>query len=407
MGLALTPVTTAALSVVGLTMFLAACDDGATDIAGGISPARAAQSANRAAPPPAPLVAIQAMTGEVRAWPFTGSDVHGTATDPVNLVFSGQADPRQIRAALMALDGDRTAFGMPNQFPFTCTWTDTPSGGVQATYSDSAGWQGSAIQLQCGDYAPVRFHLRLFRHLGVTLGGAHFEVLIPGTTDHQVLSWELAEQLVTADIARSGLLGAAPSPSGAFYPAPSWRSIPAVIWNGLPPELQFLATGNPGPSAADVPIPSDGNATMLFLAFPATVSASTTNRTFTLPFDQVIPKPFCGGPMDYVYVTGPVTLTENAMVDANGDYTSDFQASGRLTVLPVNPLTGQPVGEPYSAQVQETHLSAINAGFQRASSHLMQIQLPVGRSGHGRLDVRLLIDSRGTATGDTDLRCTP
>jgi hypothetical protein len=407
MGLALTRVTTAAIGAVGLTVFLTACDDGAADIGAGITSASAAQSANRSAPPPAPLMPVQAMTGEIVAWPFTGSDVNGTATDPVNLVFSGQADPRQVRAALLALDGDRSAFGMPNQFPFNCTWSDTPSGGIQATYSDSAGWQGSAIQLQCGDYAPVRFHLRLFRHLGVTLGGAHFEVLIPGTTDHQVLSWELAEQLVTADIARTGLLGAAPSPSGAFYPSPSWRSIPTVIWNGLPVELRFLATGNPAPSATDVPIPSDGNATMLFLAFPATVAPSMTNRTFTLTFDQVIPKPFCGGPMDYVYVTGPVTLTENAAVNASGDYTSDFQATGRLTVVPVNPLTGQPAGEPYSAQAHETHLSAINGRFQRASSHLLQIQLPVGRSGHGRLDVRLLVDSRGTATGDTKVQCTP
>ncbi len=403
---ALTRTAIAALGVIGFTCLQTGCGDRAVDIAGGVD-ARAARAANTAAPAPAGLVPVQTMTGEIVAWPFTGSDVAGTRADPVNLVFAGQADPVQLRAALMALSGDRTAFGMPNQFPFDCQWTDTPSGGVQATYSDSAGWQGGAIQLQCGDYAPVRFHLRLFRHLGVTLGAAHFEVLIPGTTDHQVLSWELAEQIVTADFARTGLLGAAPAPSGAFYPAPSWRAIPAVIWNGLPAELQYLATGNPGPSSADVPIPSDGNATVLFVAFPANVAPGITSRTFTLDFDQVIPKPFCGGPMDYVYVTGPVTLTENAAVDAAGAYTSDFQATGRLTVLPVNPLTGQPIGEAYAAEVKETHLSAINSGFQRASSHLLQIQLPVGQSGRGRLDVRLLVDSRGTATGDTQLRCTP
>ena len=37
-------------------------------------------------------------------------------------------------------------------------------------------------------------------------GAAHFEVLIPGTTDHQVLSWIVARDLVVGDLMRSGLL---------------------------------------------------------------------------------------------------------------------------------------------------------------------------------------------------------
>jgi hypothetical protein len=73
----------------------------------------------------------------------------------------------------------------------------------------------------------------------------------------------------------------------------------------------------------------------------------------------------------------------------------------------VDPTTGQPSGAPYSAEVMETHLSELTDGFQRASSNLFQALLPVGQSGHGRLDVRLLIDSRGTARGETGLRCTP
>ena len=58
---------------------------------------------------------------------------------------------------------------------------------------------------ECGTYGPIRFHLRLVKLGALTIGNAHFEVLIPGTTDHQVLSWELAEQLVTYDLARTGL----------------------------------------------------------------------------------------------------------------------------------------------------------------------------------------------------------
>lgn len=393
------------LAAAALVLAVAACDDQPTDPVSGIDERRES-GPNTAAPAPSGRIALQTTTGEIVAWPFTGSDLTSTGVDPVSLVFSGEADPRQIRAALLALDGNRTAFGFPASAPFDCRWTDTPSGGIQATYTDSAGWQGSAIQLQCGDYAPVRFHLRLFRHLGVTLGGAHFEVLIPGTTDHQVLSWELAEQLLTADMARTGLLGAAPAPSGAFYPAPSWRSIPAIIWNGLPPELQYLATGNPGPATADVPIPSDGNATMFFLAVPTAVRPDVVRRTFTLQFDQVIPKPFCNGPADYVYVKGPVTLRETASIGAGGLYMSEFHANGRLEVTPVDQATGQPLAAPYVAEVREVHGSTLANRFQRVTSYLQQSLLPVGQSGHGRLEVRLVVDARGVARNDVDLRCT-
>lgn len=67
---------------------------------------------------------------------------------------------------------------------------------MQTAYDARAGWVGSAIQLQCGDYGPIRFHLRLFEAGDYTLANVHFELLIPNTTEHQVLSVELAEQLV-------------------------------------------------------------------------------------------------------------------------------------------------------------------------------------------------------------------
>ena len=108
------------------------------------------------------------------------------------------------------------------------------------------------MQLQCGGYGPIRFHLRLFDIGGTTLGNAHFEVLIPGTTDHQVLSWELAEQLVTFDFARSGLLGAPPGSIAPVNPAPSFRGIPAPLYDGLPPELRVLTGGPSSDVTADV-----------------------------------------------------------------------------------------------------------------------------------------------------------
>src|SRR6187402_3050629 len=133
--------------------------------------------------PPTGLVPIDVGGGGTATiWPYTGESLNGVPSDPINLVFLGKADPVRIRAALLALDGDRTAFGLPD---------------VQTAYTDGPGWSGSIIQLQLGSYGPVRTHLRLFRTGiadgsggAVTLGAAHFEVLIPGTTSHQVLSWE-------------------------------------------------------------------------------------------------------------------------------------------------------------------------------------------------------------------------
>jgi len=102
-------------------------------------------------PPPAGLVVVPLGADSETLWPFTGTGVPGEASDPINLIFQGDADPRPIRQALLALDGDRTAFGFPAAFPFNCTWADA-IGRQQTAYAAAEGWQGSSIQMQCGDY---------------------------------------------------------------------------------------------------------------------------------------------------------------------------------------------------------------------------------------------------------------
>jgi hypothetical protein len=128
-------------------------------------------------------------------WPWTGSDFSATASDPVNLLFLGQSDPRLLRAALLMLDGDRTAFGLPNQFPFNCTWVDPIDPTPQTTWAEPDGWIGSTIQVECGDFNSIRFHIRLFDAGEWTIGASHLEVRIPGTPGHEIISWELAEAL--------------------------------------------------------------------------------------------------------------------------------------------------------------------------------------------------------------------
>jgi hypothetical protein len=321
--------------------------------------------------PPSNLVTVNDAGQSLELWPYTGESLDGLPSDPVNLLFTGRADPVRIRSALLQLDGNRTAFGFPDAYPFNARWSDA-IGGVQTSYASGEGWQGSVIQLQLGVYAPIRVHLRLFR-TGVslagggtwTVGAAHFEVLIPGTADHQVLSWELAEQVVVADLVRSGLLdGASPlGATGAINAAPSFRMIPAVIYNSLPEELKAAIGGPAGSVQAPVPIASDGSATILHVKGEAAPVAGEVADAFTLTYNQIIPKPICSnGPLDWVLVSGPVELSRRTSVDASGRYQYQERVAGRLSITPID-ITAQPPapsGPSYEAEIGDLQSGAID-----------------------------------------------
>ncbi|MGH7534104.1 MAG: hypothetical protein ACREMG_00820, partial [Gemmatimonadales bacterium] len=155
-----------------LALLITACEDGPS--IGGPPSAEASQAVSTL--PPADLVSISSGGGSLTLWPYTGADFSGAPQDPINLVFTGKSDPRAIRAALFSLPGNRSAFGFPDVFPFNCTWSDA-IGDLQTGYNQTVGWTGSAIQLQCASFSPIRFHVRLFDAGPVTLGNAHFEVL--------------------------------------------------------------------------------------------------------------------------------------------------------------------------------------------------------------------------------------
>ena len=331
-----------------------------------------------------PLVSVDLAGAPKRLWPFASSDLE-TPLDPINLLFVGRADPRNVRNALLALDGNRGA-PFPAVFPFTCTWSDA-MGGLQAAFGEESRWAGGAIQLQCGTYAPIRFHLRLFDLGDYSVANVHFEVVIPGTADHQVLSWELAEQLVVYDLARTGLLGAAPQTTASFTPAPVHRVNPSLIYNGLPQDLRTLIGGPPIP-ASDVGIANDGHATVLTLAAEAPPVAPTAEQHLTIVYDQVIPKPFCStGPTDFVLVRGPVTLDHQ--VDARGDYRATFQAQGDLTVVPVDISTGQPTGSPLRGAVSEWQHSRADDRGGEIKGKVKQMILPADAPGSGSLRVAI------------------
>jgi len=361
-----------------------------------------------AQPAPGGLVSVPVPGGATTFWPYTGTDFSGTGQDPINLIFSGEADALAIRAALMGLNGDRSAFGFPGVAPFNCTWSDA-IGGNQTAYSDEAGWTGSAIQLQCGEYGPIRFHLRLFDAGAVTLGGVHFEMLIPGTADHQVLSWELAEQLVAADMMRTGLLAAAQplTPTASIHAAP-FRDIPAVLYNLLPVELKGIVGGPLGSVSAPVSIPTDGRATIVHLASAATVVPGVWAQDFVLEFGQTVPKPFCSpGPAAFLQLSGPVRLRQRIQVLENGRMIGSFHADGRLGIQPLDFSSGSPVpsGEAYEAEVKEVAQVSIDQGGSTVHHTQTQTELPLSGPYRGQFRTRLSVGVGATMDFERAMRC--
>jgi hypothetical protein len=384
---------------VPLSLLLFSCSDH-TDLSGPTGPA--VIQASRALLPPAALASIPVANGTAEIWAYLTDDL-ATEQDPVNLVFTGRADPREIRNLLLGLTGDRASV-FPTVFPFTCTWSDA-IGGLLAGFGAEAGWGGTAVQLQCGEYGPIRFHLRLVKLGAFTIGNVHFEVVIPGTTDHQVLSWELAEQLVTFDLARSGLLGAAPADAGAINAAPSHRSIPALIYNGLPVELRAVIGGPLGNVTSPVGIPTNGHPTAFLLAGAAPPAAASAVQHFTIDFNQVIPKPFCAaGPGDFLFVQGPVVLEQEVTTRPGEELRKVFRASGELTATPIDIATGFPTGASFAARVSEQQES--QSGPAGGDVKGLQHQQLIGVvPGSGQLLIRLDVSPGKTPRFDRKVTC--
>jgi hypothetical protein len=392
------------LTLVATLLLGAACAD-----RGGIpsGPHAAGVGASRVtAPPPLSLVSVSLPGQTLDLWPFTGFGF-GEQSDPVNLIWIGQADPRRLRAALLALDGDRTAVGFPNVFPFNCTWHDEPEVQPEVAYTRGSGWVGSPIMLECGTYDQARFHLRFFDVGGATVGGAPFEVYIPGTLDHQTISWALAEQFVVSDFVRTGLLDPTQPffTTGQINPAP-FGSIPAVIYNGIPTELRQAIGGPLGDVTDAVPIPSSGHATVLNLHASVAAPPLVADRRWVQQFDQVIPQPFCAtGPDAFLYVVGPVALDQRVEFTPGGDYVGHFEAAGRLNVTPTDPSTGQPIGATYQAVVLETHDGTLNGGVAATAFFTQRILLPPSAPGHGTFEFGFAVGPDGATRATASTRC--
>ncbi len=388
-----------------LALALAACSDSPHSP---IAPSALRTRAERfSAPAPSPLVTVSLPQQTLQLWPFQGFGF-GVQSDPVNLIWIGRADPRLLRAALLGLDGDRTAFGFPDVFPFNCTWHDEPEVQPEVAYTSGSGWVGSPIMLECGSFDQARFHLRFFDvGGGVTVGGAPFEVFIPGTVDHQTISWALAEQFVVADFVRTGLLDpSAPSfTTGSINPAP-FGTIPAVIYNGIPTGLRQAIGGPLSDVTSDVPIPSSGQATVMNVRASVAMQPLEVQRSWVQQFNQVIPQPFCApGPNAFLYVVGPVALEQHVEFASDGTYESSFHAAANLSVTPIDPSTGQPIGATAQAVVTERHTGRIDDDTASTSFLTHRVILPTNLPGHGMLDFGFSVGPEGDTRAVANTRC--
>ena len=361
---------------------LAACENPVAPTAG---PGAAEPGHALVRPAAVPLTPVPVAGEVVRLWSYIGTSLDGTPSDPVNLIFTGVADPRNIRDALLALDGGRGGpFGS-----FACTWTDA-IGGMQAAYAEPRGWSGTVIQLECGEFETFRFHLRLFPSGTHTLANAHVEIRVPGTPEHQVISWEVAEQFVVYEMARAGVLAAAPAPTAVITAAPTFRDIPAIIYNGLPASLRALAGGPAGDVTDPVGIQNDGRATILVVGREAP-AAGGRSQTVDIPFAQVIPKPFCAAAGELVRVDGPLRLTQEVAVSPDGVLSSQTFAEGTLRIRTFDPSTGT-LGPEMHAEIRDHYHTRIGDDGDLAQSARHQLLVPGGGSTE-QLQAQLLIGS--------------
>ena len=340
--------------------------------------------AGQSAPPPAGVVTIDAGRDQLTLWPFiTTNYLPGDSgkSDPINLVFLN-TDPRAIRQELMQLGGDRAAWSYLPTGANGCVWMDG-MGYEQAAYLEPEGWVGDEVQLVCATPdSPLgkeyRFHVRLFRSGSHTIGGAHFEINVPGTAEHEVLSWELAREFVTDEIARLDE-EAFQADTPVFQPTNgSFRTVRGLIngyvWQtNYPGNLPFLgALGLPPPQPPafpPVPIPASGLAAVFAPAFTYLPVRSDVTLTDSRSYGvQSTPKPFCDGTP--IQITGgPLTFTLRVQTNPSGKYQRTYTVAGSLKVKTLS------TGVVQDALISEIHRGMLTDNYGQVSEEVSQILL--------------------------------
>ena len=240
----------------------------------------------------------------------------------------------------MTLVGRRPTWSFLPSGANGCVWMDG-MGYDQAAYVEPEGWVGDELQLVCATPdSPLgkedRFHVRLFRSGPHTIGGAHFEINVPGTAEHEVLSWEMARDFVTDEIARLDM-AAFQGEAEVFEPKDgTFRTVRGQV------NYYVFATNNafwarlglldpPAPGLPAAPIPATGLAAVFAPSFTFVPVKSDFTLTDYRTYGVVTTKPFCGGAP--VQITGgPLTLRLRVQTNPSGKYQRTFTVAGYLKI---------------------------------------------------------------------------
>jgi hypothetical protein len=354
--------------------------------------------AGQSAPPPTDVVSVDAGTEQLNLWPFlTENYLPGAVgkSDPVNLIFLN-TDPRAIRQRLMALGGTRSGWDFLPSGANGCVWIDG-MGYEQAAYLEPEGWVGGAVQLVCTTPksplgAEYRFHVRLFRSGPHTIGGGHFEINTPGTAEHTVLSWEMARQFVTSEMARvdpASVKGQVP----VWTPATmSFRTVNGLVYAyvlskypplpTIPNNVAFYLALGIGPTASpypDKPLPATGLAAVFDGGFEYVPQKQditiTDSRMYQVASTK---KPLCDGE-DIQITGGPLTFALRVQTNPSGKYQRTYTVSGRLKIKTLS------TGEVQDAIISQSHRGMLTDHYGEVAAEDSQILLPsttaVGQSG--------------------------
>lgn len=180
--------------------------------------------------------------------------------------------------------------------------------------------------------------------------------------------------------------------------------IPKPVYDGIPDALKVALGLPPGPAPpAGVPVQNDGVATVLDLGTRAPVVADLVEYDLALPFNQVIPRPFCSqGPADFVLVQGPVDLTVSTRVNAQGWVTTHNSLRGDLSITPIDISTGLPSGPPFAAQISQIDNAGVGSNGTRVNAVQIRKALPPGV---GFLKTHLVTGGVGTAQFTASEKC--
>jgi hypothetical protein len=335
-------------------------------------------------PPESERVTVEVAGGSVTLWPYATND-YSQPYDPINLFFPGQ-DPREIRQALLELNGAREGL-LPDDLPvLNCLWADA-MGSEQVAWAEPAGWVGGVVQLVCTHPEsplgyPFRVHLRLYRQGPVTLGAAHFEFLIPDTAEHEVLSWDLAREFVALDMWRTGYLIAPPEEDLEVQPAGPFRAVRRPVYDALVDagagdllaSLQLFPTSPTG----DVPILTSGTGIGLAAGITLDPAWKAIRSAVKVDYNVVVPKPFCAeGEADLVHLGGPVHLSLAVYTSPYGTYDRRHYIRGTLMVTPVVRVGDEyvPTGPSVPALINQNQRGVLTDWYGQLSERGSQILL--------------------------------